>query len=215
MSSIFRFGFSVLFLLFFTLNSNAETSSQSPVNVAFYGTIQGNMACTLNCGNCCTGQTISLSPDISHAIGSSSVALDSFFSEAQSYWIRGYFYQSKGSCDTGSCTFFHITSVNSSETARYDSSSQILQLPKVLVADQEYSATLAGPHQITQANEIVGQSADCSQGQQCAEGFECLSYTGIAGNTLKSCEISCIQGQYCPEGKSCINIADGPQNVCQ
>jgi len=208
--------YTLLFSFLFISNIHSEVLDNSLVNIQIQGSLSGNMACTLDCGNCCTGQALSDSSNsLTIPIGSAAVDLNNFYNDEKTHWVKGYFYQANGSCDVGSCNFFHITSVDNLNQASYNPQNQELQLPKVTVDERIYSATINGPHSISQASEIVGQSNDCSQGQQCAEGYSCISYTGIAGNLLKSCEISCIDSKYCPSGKSCLNISDGPQNVCQ
>jgi len=210
------------FCLYFSLNllislfAIADSSTNSAVTIQLSGKLSDNLACTLQCGNCCTGQTIDdSSASLNLNIGYSDIDLSTFYNDGKLHWIKGYFYQAKGSCDSGSCSLLHITSIDTSEQALFQSQTGILTLPIVNSDGQAYSATLSGPYSIDKVVEVVGQSQDCSQGQQCAEGYQCITYSGIAGNTLKSCELPCIDNQYCPFGKSCLNIADGPQNICQ
>ena len=66
-----------------------------------------------------------------------------------------------------------------------------------------------GPAQV----DLAGLGQDCAH-QGCASGLECVSYSGFAGNELKSCEIRCGTGQSCPQGLQCGSIADGPANIC-
>jgi hypothetical protein len=203
------------FSLLFLLNTSIK-AADSIANVKYLATLNGNMACIASCGNCCTGQMGSdLNGSFTLTIGSSDVDLQSFYEDQKSHWVSGYYYQSKGSCGMGQCNFFHVTAIDKELKSTHNDTTQVLDIPQVSAYGKTYQVSLQEPYQILQATQIAGQSEDCSQGQQCAEGLSCVAYSSIAGKELKSCEISCIDKQYCPYGKSCINIADGPQNICQ
>lgn len=198
-------------LLAYSLSCSAEVSI-----ITFNGTISGQMACTMDCGNCCTGRMVSdLGNNLNISIGSSAVKLDAYGDDKLSHLIRGYYYEASGSCGMNSCSFFHITSIDKENKTVYKSQNGKLTIPSVAVDDKNYSVTLTPPYSIEDAAEIAAHSGDCSQGQQCMEGYSCTTYHGISGMEFKTCEIPCIEKKYCPAGTSCLNIADGPQNICQ
>ena len=204
-----------LLLAAFTTIAAADDSL---VKLSFIGNLSGNLSCTADCGNCCTGQTANdVGNNLMLNIGGSAISLNDYFNETKrTHSIRGYSYTAPGSCDMNSCSFFYVTSVDKNNDSPYNSQTQKITIPSVKVDDDKvFTVTLNQPYTIESLTEIAGSGADCSQGQVCMEGYTCTSYTGIAGNSLQNCEISCINKKYCPSGKSCINIADGPQNVCQ
>lgn len=202
----------ILCLLYaYSLTCSAELSI-----ITFNGKVSGNMACTMDCGNCCTGRIVSdLSNSLTISIGSSDVKLDVYGDDKLSHLIKGYYYNGSGSCGMNSCSFFHITSIDKENDTRYKPQTGKLTISSVFVDEKKYSATLSAPFSIDDHAEIVGQSGDCSQGQHCMEGYSCTSYHGISGMEFNTCEIPCIEKKYCPAGTSCLNIADGPQNICQ
>jgi hypothetical protein len=203
----------LVFLLTVVLSQSSFSASENDlVTLKIKGSVSINLACTTNCGNCCTGQSISnTSTNIS--IGSSDVELTNYADKSE-HWVNGYYYVASGSCNMGTCSLFHISSISKNETI-YNSQTGKLSIPAVSVDNKQYKVVLNAPYSIEQAIEIVGQGSDCSQGQQCLEGLTCTTYSGISGAEFKSCEITCIDNKYCPLGKNCINIADGPQNICQ
>lgn len=61
----------------------------------------------------------------------------------------------------------------------------------------------------------AAQHAPCSNAITCADGLTCVTYRGIAGNELASCEIPCqMKKPGCPSGQTCRRVADGPGEVC-
>jgi hypothetical protein len=54
----------------------------------------------------------------------------------------------------------------------------------------------------------------CSDTTPCDTGLDCVSYNGIAGNELRSCEMRCDGKEGCPTGEHCGVVADGPRDVC-
>ncbi len=208
--------FITLFLYLIISIISTASAANDIVTLNIKATISNNLACTLDCGNCCTGQIATDTSNSSNiTIGSSDVILDNYANDHSTHWIKGYYYNSSGSCNMGSCTFFHITSIDNNNESSYEPQTGKLTIPSVIVNDKQYSVILNAPYSIQEAIEIVEQGSDCSKGQQCAEGYTCTTYHGITGAELKSCEIPCINKQFCPKTKTCINIADGPQNVCQ
>lgn len=210
----------MIFFSILTLSLNTvladDNLAKSASNISFSGQLTGGLACTLDCGNCCTGNfAIDNSQTLNFTIGSSDVELAKVYNDGVDHYIKGYFYPSTGSCGMGECTFFHITSVDNTDLPSYNSQTDQLKIPAVVVDDKTvFNANLEGPFSIKSAAEIAGQGEDCSKGQQCAEGYTCVSYFGIAGNEFKSCEIPCSKQTHCPVGQSCLSIADGPQNIC-
>lgn len=205
-----------LFILSLNTTLAADSITKSASDIRFTGRLTGQLACTLDCGNCCTGHTAAdTSQTLIFNIGSSGDDLSKIYNDGLDHSIKGYFYQTTGSCGMGECTLFHITSVDQSDLPLYNSQTDQLEIPSVLVDDQKlFQADLSGPFTIKSASEISGMGEDCSKGQQCAEGYTCIGFFGIAGNELKSCEISCKKDIHCPIGQSCISIADGPQDIC-
>jgi hypothetical protein len=64
--------------------------------------------------------------------------------------------------------------------------------------------------------DLTQLGAACGAGDSCQDGVTCLTYTGFAGNELKSCEIACPDDPAaCPAGTTCVVIADGPGAVCR
>jgi hypothetical protein len=58
--------------------------------------------------------------------------------------------------------------------------------------------------------------AACSPSHTCSPGVTCLTYTGLGGTELESCEIQCeTDAGVCPPGTACITISDGPGAVCR
>ncbi len=202
----------IISLLFvYSLSCSAEVSI-----ITFNGKLSGQMACTMDCGNCCTGRIVSdLSNNLNISIGSADIDLNAYGDDNLSHLIRGYYYNASGSCNMNSCRFFHITSIDKENKTIYQPQSGKLTIPSVAVDEKNYSVTLSAPYSIDAAAEIAAQGGDCSEGQLCMEGYTCTPYTGISGMEFNSCEIPCIENKYCPEGTSCLNIADGPQNICQ
>lgn len=194
----------------------AENPAKSASNISFSGHLTGGLACTLDCGNCCTGNIATdNSKTLTFTVGSSDADLKKVYNDGVEHLIKGYFYSSSGSCGMGKCTFFHVTSIDKNNLPSYDAQSGRLSIPAVAVDGKTvFSAALDGPFTVAEAAEITGQGGDCSKGQQCAEGYSCVSYFGIAGNELKSCEIPCGKELHCPIGQTCISISDGPQNIC-
>lgn len=205
-------------LLTLSLNTTlaAESLTKSASDIRLTGRLTGGLACTLDCGNCCTGNIATdNSQTLNLIIGGSEDDLSKIYNDGLDHSIKGYFYQTTGSCGMGKCSLFHITSVDQSDLPLYNSQTDQLEITSVLVDDKKlYQADLSGPFTIKSAAEISGMGEDCSKGQQCAEGYTCISYFGIAGNELKSCEISCKKNIHCPIGQNCISIADGPQDIC-
>jgi hypothetical protein len=145
----------------------SQSSFSAPENdlvtMKVKGSISINLACTMDCGNCCTGQLISnTSTNIS--IGSSDVELTNYADEPE-YWINGYYYTASGSCKMGTCSLFHITSINKDVTV-YNSKEGELSIPSVSIDNKQYKVILNAPYSIEQAIEIVGQGSDCSEKQQ-------------------------------------------------
>ncbi|OQK17390.1 hypothetical protein AU255_05785 [Methyloprofundus sedimenti] len=208
-----------LFALF-TLSLNiplaADNIIKNASDIRFTGRLTSGLACTQDCSNCCTGNMVEdYSKTLNINIGSSAIDLSEIYNDGLDHAINGYFYQITDSCEVGNCSLFHITSIDQPDLPLYNSQADYLTIPSVLVDDNKlYQVDLSGPFIITSAVEIAGVGEDCSKEQQCAEGYSCISYFGIAGNELKSCEISC-ENTHCPIGQSCISIADGPQNICQ
>jgi hypothetical protein len=63
---------------------------------------------------------------------------------------------------------------------------------------------------------VEGLHGSCSTGAECATGQACVTYTGEAGDEFRSCEIVCTtERRLCPNGYICVDVADGPQNVCE
>ena len=60
-----------------------------------------------------------------------------------------------------------------------------------------------------------GLGDDCTD-SNCDTGQDCVTFTGIAGNEFKQCNIICgpTPDRLCPEGYVCVDMSDGPQNVC-
>lgn len=203
----------LVFLLTMVLSQSSFSVPENDlVTMKVKGSISINLACTMDCGNCCTGQSIS-NNSTNISIGSSDIELTNYADESE-HWINGYYYTASGSCKMGTCSLFHISSIDKGETV-YNSQTGKLTIPAVSVDNKQYKVVLNAPYSIEQVIEIVGQGSHCSQGQQCIEGLTCNTYSGISGSEFKTCEITCIDNQYCPSGKTCINIADGPQNICQ
>lgn len=45
----------------------------------------------------------------------------------------------------------------------------------------------------------------------CAYGQDCMTYHGLAGQPLSSCEIPCAVDKDCPGGLTCVTVTvDGP-----
>ena len=64
--------------------------------------------------------------------------------------------------------------------------------------------------------DLTQLGADCDPGGGCAAGLTCLTYTGLGGQELHSCEIGCGEDPgACPAGSSCVTISDGPGAVCR
>ena len=206
-----------LFILSLNITLAADNILKSASDIRFTGRLTGGLACTLDCGNCCTGNIVEdYSKTLNFNIGSSANDLSEIYNDGLDHAINGYFYQTTGSCGMGNCSLFHIVSIDQPDLPLYNSQTDYLKIPSVLVDDNRlYQVDLSGPFIITSAVEISGVGEDCSKEQQCAEGYTCVSYFGIAGNELKSCEISCEINTHCPIGQSCISIDDGPQNICQ
>ena len=61
----------------------------------------------------------------------------------------------------------------------------------------------------------AGLHQDCTT-LACAQGQQCLTYHGFAGQELRTCEIPCPGGQSsCPAGLTCATLSDGPtEDVC-
>ncbi len=209
------FSIYLLFLLIGPVTA-ADNLTKSASNISFLGQLTGGLACTLDCGNCCTGNIAAdNSQTLNFSIGSSDVDLSKVYNDGTDHYVKGYFYPSSGSCGMGECTFFHVTSVDQTDLPSYSSQTGQLEIPAVVVDDKTvFHANLEGPFFIKNAAQIAGQGEDCSQGQQCAEGYSCVSYFGIAGNEFKSCEIQCGKVSHCPVGQLCLSISDGPQNIC-
>lgn len=58
----------------------------------------------------------------------------------------------------------------------------------------------------------------CGEHDLCGTGLTCMSYYGIGGNPLKSCEIPCdpkAAKTGCPEGLHCAYVGDGPSPTCR
>lgn len=210
----------VYFFTLLTLSLNTsfadDSTTKSASDISFTGQLKGELLCILDCGSCCTGKhATDNSQTLNFDIGGSEDDLSKIYNDGLDHSIKGYFYQTPGSCGKGTCSLFHITSVDQTELPLYNSQTNQLAIPFVLVDNKKlYQADLSGPFTIKSATEVSGQGEDCGNDQQCAEGLTCISYFGIAGNELKSCEISCKNSIHCPSGQSCINIADGPQDIC-
>lgn len=68
------------------------------------------------------------------------------------------------------------------------------------------------------SNDPEAQQGEPCNEMDCADGLDCIEYSGIAGPsgpTLTSCEIPCADNDSCPTGQACITIADGPGQVCR
>jgi len=201
----------VVFLLFSNSSFCADTS-----NISFHGSIQGNLACTADCGNCCTGIIASdTSKNLNMSIGGSDIELNTFYDDKLIHAINGYYYSTSGSCGMGTCSLFYVTSVDENNNSTYNSQSGKVVIPSVSVSGISYRATLNPPYVVENLSKIVGKGQDCSKGEQCDTGYTCSSYSGISGMEFKSCEIACSKSRPCPGEMICINIADGHQNVCQ
>jgi len=60
----------------------------------------------------------------------------------------------------------------------------------------------------------VDLGVDCEE-EACGEGQTCLEWTGLSGDTFRTCEIECAGNpRLCPNGLWCVDWDDGPRNVC-
>jgi hypothetical protein len=58
----------------------------------------------------------------------------------------------------------------------------------------------------------------CGEHDLCGTGLTCMSYYGVGGNRLKSCEVPCdpkAPKNSCPEPTHCTYVGDGPSPVCR
>ena len=178
--------FFTLLTLSFNTTLAADNIIKSASDIRFTGRLTGGLACTLDCGNCCTGSIAAdNSQTLNFAIGRSDTDLSKIYNDDLDHSIRGYFYHTNGSCGMGRCTLFHITSVDPSDLPIYNTQTNQLEIPAVLVGEKTlYQADLSGPFIVESAAEISGMGEDCSKGQQCAEGYTCIPFFGIAGIVL-------------------------------
>lgn len=195
--------------------------------VALTGELKSG-ACALACGICC-GEAL-----LSEANGGfqtwvlgSEPDLKPFLDDGIQRRITGFFFQGTGQCGVNACTYFHVSSIETAtpDQATFDSSSQTLHVPDVLVDDQaRWAVTLTTPCTVLDAQRlpspvIADQGEDCSgAGVACGSGLTCVSYYGIAGPSgplFQTCEIPCTGDPDCPTGQSCAVVADGPGQVCQ
>jgi len=208
------------------MTTYASDSSSAPVS--FYGTLNGPLICTMDCGNCCTGQTVTeQNHGFTASIGEQDVTLEKYFGDGVNHHIQGYFYQGSGSCGMNSCTFFKVLDIDSSNDtgstnndALYNSITGELYIPSLRLEEtKRYMLSLNAPYNLKSFSQIMQQGEDCSGDyKHCDTGLSCLSYFGIAGSNgpeFQSCEITCKDDSACPGGQSCITIADGPGQVCR
>lgn len=219
-----------LFLLF-ALASSALAVLEEPMvsAVHFSGTLDGELACTLNCGNCCTGQMVTEQNNgFTAVINDLDDSFAQFLSDSETHQVEGYFYQGAGSCGMNMCTFFKVTGIDSDQididsvVPKYASETQRLELPLLYVnKSRYYKVSLDAPYNIVDITKIMKQGESCAideEQRECDTGLDCLSYFGIAGGSgpeFFSCEIACESDSNCSNDQQCITIADGPGQVCR
>lgn len=196
-------------------------------SVTFSGKLE-NVACTMVCGTCCTETLLSEKNNgFQTPIMGSEVNLSAFMDDGQYYRVSGYFFQGRGSCDIGECTYFKVESIEPGmpETATLDLTTGNLTIPKLTAEGfGNYELELAPPYNPRRLRSLadvtpVEQGGDCSDSRAvCAAGFTCVSYYGIGGPSgplFQTCEVPCTTDDDCPPEQTCVRIADGPGDVCQ
>jgi len=206
-----------------------DMAPTTPASVSFTGL--GDFeprACVASCGACCgsIGTITESNGGFQAEVASSSILPDAITNS--SHRFTGYFYGSAGSCDQGSCTYFHITDVDDSAPvttdATYDSTTQMLNIQNLGVDDNgRFQVELQGPFTVKDYTALetatyAGQHESCLEsGSICQSPLSCTKYYGIAGASgplFASCETPCNTNMDCSNGQVCGTIADGPGQVC-
>ncbi len=80
--------------------------------VSLTGTLE-SFVCVAVCGTCCGSNIFLLEKNNGFrvTVGNSDVELSQYLDDGRYYKVSGYFYEGTGSCDVGTCTYFHVATV--------------------------------------------------------------------------------------------------------